>query len=499
MLLAAATASILAAHPAPLLAESPHASLIYETPREFFGRADFNGDGLQDLVIVDKETGKYRLGYQTTKGLFSWVDCRPSGLKGVAGFSIGKVLATNLDAPGLFRAGRQPDRLGGRLQSHRPRQTRDGGFYAPRLGRTPSWPSASAAPGRRPWPTSTSAASTTRPTRTRQRLMRNDGAEYPKLADIPLPGAAVRGNRLSLKAGQPELLCLLVTEQKGDTFHAQDLASGKPVEVATVTGLPAGSDYAVGNFRGSPLREFLFYKPGANSLTVRPVEEAAPGKLQLGKGDSFDLGQPIRRVITLDESAGQKLFVIFGEGEKAGVFSFDGAKAPVLVQAFTATNYLFTCAASVPGGFIAFSQPAEGKFSTRYQVYKASGGSYTPGTFGSLASLADNDNITIPDIHARIVANLKVKEESEMKPYTNTIPGHAGDLCHGAHPWRRVRHGQPGHREGPQARRRPAAQGEDRALLDGAVRGHVERIRAVHVSRRRAADARHGPDGRRRR
>ena len=40
-------------------------------------------------------------------------------------------------------------------------------------------------------------------------LLRNDGAEFPKLADAPLAGPAVRGNRLSLKAGQPELLCLL--------------------------------------------------------------------------------------------------------------------------------------------------------------------------------------------------------------------------------------------------------------------------------------------------
>jgi len=254
-------------------------------------------------------------------------------------------------------------------------------------------------------------------------LLRNDGAEYPKLADIPLPGAAARGNRLSLKEGQPELLCLLVSEQKGDTFHAQDLESGKAVEVATVTGLPAGSDYAAGNFRGLPLREFLFYKPGTKDLIVRPVEEPAPGKFQLGKGDTFDLGQPIRRLVTLDEATGQKLFVIFGEGETASMFRFDGAKAPVQVQAFVATNNLFTCAASVPGGFMAFSQPKEGKFSTRYQVYKAGGGGYTAGTFGSLASLADNDNITIPDIYARIVANLKVKAEGEMKPYTNTIPG----------------------------------------------------------------------------
>ena len=64
---------------------------------------------------------------------------------------------------------------------------------------------------------------------------------------------------------------------------------------------------------------------------VRPVEEPAPGQFQFGKGDSFDLGQPVRRVVTLDGTAGQQLFIIFGEGEKASVFNFDGVKAPALV------------------------------------------------------------------------------------------------------------------------------------------------------------------------
>ena len=64
----------------------------------------------------------------------------------------------------------------------------------------------------------------------------------------PLAGPALRGNRLSLKAGGPELLCLLVHEDKADTLRVEDLSSGKPVTVATVADLPAGSDYAVGQF-----------------------------------------------------------------------------------------------------------------------------------------------------------------------------------------------------------------------------------------------------------
>ena len=84
--------------PTPVLAQQRAASLIYETPQEFFGSGDLDKDGRTDLVIVDKESGKYRLGYQVTPGVFSWVDCRSSGIKGLAGFSIGQLLATNQEA-----------------------------------------------------------------------------------------------------------------------------------------------------------------------------------------------------------------------------------------------------------------------------------------------------------------------------------------------------------------------------------------------------------------
>jgi formylglycine-generating enzyme required for sulfatase activity len=254
-------------------------------------------------------------------------------------------------------------------------------------------------------------------------LVRNDGVEFPKLADMPLTGPAVRGNRVSLKAGQPELLCLLVRGDSGDTLRVEDLRGDKPVTVLAATGLAAGSDYAVGNFRGLPLREFLFYKPGEASVTVRPVEEARPGQYEFGKGQILDLGQPVRRVITLGQDGPERLFIIFGQGEKAGVFDFDGTQLPSQVQGLAATNSVFTCAASIPGGMIVFSQPTSSKFSGRYQVYKAGGGAYAAGPFGSLASLADNDNITIPDIYSRILARLTVTNESQMTVYTNTIPG----------------------------------------------------------------------------
>ena len=406
----------------PILAQQGAASLIYETPNEFFATSDFDRDGRTDLVIVDKASGKYRIGYQLTPGVFSWVDCRPSGIKDIAGFGIGPLLAPNQPAL-VFTS---PD--GGQISIVEAASPTAPGkpvsvSFTAAIGPNLVVPVDIGGAGKTPLADLYVGSIYNSPDANLATLLRNDSAQFPKLTDAALAGPPARGNRLSLKAGQPELLCLLIQGDSAATLSVQDLSSGKPVAVATAADLPAEADYTAGNFGGSPLRQFIVYKPGDKTLTVRPVEEPQPGKFQFGKGQSFDLDQAVQRVIALNENGANKLFVIFGEGERAGVFDFDGTKAPALLQSLTATNSVFTFAASTPDGFIVFSQPTGTKFSTRYQIYKAGGGAFAVGPFGSLASLADNDNITIPDIYARIAAKPTETSEDQMKPYTNTIPG----------------------------------------------------------------------------
>src|SRR5439155_22301661 len=50
------------------------------------------------------------------------------------------------------------------------------------------------------------------------------------------------------------------------------------------------------------------------------------------------------------------------------------------------------------------------------------GSGYAFSVFGTLPTLADNDNMIIPDLHDRIAAK-QTNVESEMKAYTNVIPG----------------------------------------------------------------------------
>jgi hypothetical protein len=47
-----------------LTAVAANAGFVYETPTEFLTSGDFNGDGIPDVLVLDKATGNARVGYQ---------------------------------------------------------------------------------------------------------------------------------------------------------------------------------------------------------------------------------------------------------------------------------------------------------------------------------------------------------------------------------------------------------------------------------------------------
>ncbi|MBU6410869.1 MAG: hypothetical protein KGR98_10830, partial [Verrucomicrobia bacterium] len=48
-------------------------AFVYENNYELQSGGDFNGDGRGDLIILDKATGSYRIGYQLSPGSYTWV------------------------------------------------------------------------------------------------------------------------------------------------------------------------------------------------------------------------------------------------------------------------------------------------------------------------------------------------------------------------------------------------------------------------------------------
>ena len=336
---------------------------IYETTNEFFGSGDFDGDGRADLVIVDKESGKYRLGYQTTAGVFSWVDCRYSGLKSVTGFTVGRLFATNSDAFAFAAPTGTEISLVEAMSSAAPGKPQLVPFT------TALGPNTIAAVdigsfGKTGLLDLYVASIFNSPDPNVATFLKNDRTAFPKIGEVTLIGAAGHANYLSLKAGQPERLCTLLNGEKRDTFQIENLSSGQAVSVASLSDLPSGSDYAADFWGGANVRKFVFYQPGSNNLHLRPLEEAGAA-LRLGRGSDFKLDQPIRQVVALAHADTHQLLVIFGEGRTAGLFDFDGAKAPVLKHTVYGTNDLITCAQSAPDGFMVFLQAPDGKFSTK--------------------------------------------------------------------------------------------------------------------------------------
>jgi formylglycine-generating enzyme required for sulfatase activity len=393
--------------------------LISETPHEFFGSGDFDGDGRDDLVIVDKETGKYRLGYQLTTGVFTWEDCRPSGISGVTGFTIGKLLATNLDALAFTSPDAAQIVFIPASSPTEPSPPVTVPFTAA-IGPNTIVATEVGGAGKTSLQDLFVASIYNSPDPNQATWIRNDGAQFPKIAEVTLAGPASKGNRLKLSATPSEVVSMIITSDKGETLQLDSASGDKPTTLAKLPDLPTGSEYTVLKTSASELPFFVTYKSGENTLTIWHLDQGA-GQRTIAKVNPVDAGQPVRRVISLN-AANPKLLVIFGDGEKAGIFNFDGSKA-ALAQTITGTNEFFSSALDVPDGFIAFLEPPKGKVSVRYHLYKTSGPNYAFSAFGTLPTLADNDNITIPEIHKRIVANSTIKTEAEMKPYTNTIPG----------------------------------------------------------------------------
>lgn len=403
------------------LQSAPAPAFVYETERELVSSGDFDGDSREDVVIVDKDTGKYRLGYRQASGLFNWVSFRPSGMKYVSAMNVGRVLAADRDA--LLFASADANQL-----SIADAKNQTGASPVLALASRTLGPNTIVAidiggEGNTPvQDVYVTSMYNSEPNPNRVTLMRAAGTQFTPLAELPLPGTLSHANRVTLNGGS-ELVAGIVSGDNGDIFRADDLSSGRPVTAASASGIAAGSDYVVGTFRGLPLRDIVFYKSGEAKLEFRPVEDQG-GKLQIGAGKSFELDKPIRQAFAVAQGNVSKLLFIFGEGQSAAVYDFDGSKAPVLSQ--TVTNRpgdTFFGAVPLKDGFVVLSIPPKGKYSSQYHVYQAEGGKFTTHGYGSLPSLDDTDDLTVPDIYKKIMSVMDNVSEKEMKPYTNTIPG----------------------------------------------------------------------------
>jgi hypothetical protein len=409
-----------------------------ETPEEFHTSADVNGDGRRDIVIVDKVTGIYRIAYGQANGTNLWVDGRPSGVEQVTGFNVGRVLHANRDAlaftspaanrinlfdglsmaqagspVNVFLDSLGPSRVVA-LDIGGPGNTVLDDLYSPTIENNPSAP-------------------------LRLTLTRSTGVAFTELLDTNLTAAIVTADAVKLKtnAANPVLLGAITGISGAHAFVAQSFTTGLPQDVAKANNLPPVDAFVCANFSGTALNQFLFYQRGASNLLVRPVQEPAPGSFNFGAGSGFAFPASLRQVITVPGTADVRLLIVFGAGETAGIYSFDGVNPPQPVESFTAEpGETFTGATATGSGHFTLMSGVDGK-STRFQDWKRTGNGYSKGAGGDLPPvnrMTSGANVFLfvnqPFVHPapRLVGSLNAADWSSRLQTTNP-PGQVSVLA----------------------------------------------------------------------
>ncbi len=354
-----------------------------EMPGEFHGRGDFDADGREDQVIVDKATGHYVLGYQLVAGTFTWAEARASGVTQVSSAAVGRVLATNRDALVLT----SPE--ANRIQIL--------GASSPTLPDTPvSWhppsvgPRVAAAldiggPGNTAHDDLVAVTMwNPAPNPVHLALARSTGTALSPLGSGPTPANIVRGGRVMLKDATGGMLGW-VTGGATPEFRVSQLTTGVLVPVAAAAGVPTDARWVSHRFGAGPLHQFLFYQPGASNLQLRAVQEPLPGTYTLAAAVSFNLLRPLSGLLVLPGSGGARLLAFFDAGSGAAVYGFDGTTPPVLVRSWSAPpGQRFTGAGATGDfGFLLHQGLADGR-SVQFAAQVWDGSQYVAGATGRL-------------------------------------------------------------------------------------------------------------------
>jgi formylglycine-generating enzyme required for sulfatase activity len=392
-------------------------AVVSETPFEFIAAGDFDGNGRLDVVVADKVTGRYRVGYQFEPGKLKWVSVRNAGVPKVTGFAAGRLLDEERDAFAFTSPDAGTINV---VDASDPEQPKPPLEYAPAtLGPVAIVAVDIGGDGNTPLADLVVGTIYNAPEPNRLDLLRNTGAEAEVINDFELEGELERATRVELKAGAGLIAGFLKSDQD-KVLRIASVASGEPEVLAGLEGLATDAEYLVVRFGGAAMGSVLVYVPGNAEIQHYSAREISGGGFQLEAAKTLTFEHPVHRIDAVGSGGGVKLLVTFGDGEQAGVFELGEGATPKLVQRLDPpTAEYWSGAASLGEDFVVFLRRPTVKFSSRYQLFQRQEGGYVASVPTDLTTLDENDL----KIHALILANLRITDEASMKSYTNTIPG----------------------------------------------------------------------------
>lgn len=312
----------------PLLA----GTLVQETAREFSAAADFNGDSFPDVLVLDKTSGIFRIGYGSPLSALNFADARPSGLGTVTGCAVGKLNGITSDS---FAATTPTANRAHILSPQTTDYTEPHEVHAVGVGAKllaafdlPNGPS--------PTPEDDLISLATQ-----LRAVRSNAGTWTLLSQATVSDGEVSyGNPLVPATAAAPLFGYM----RGDEFHAWELNGVATTEVLTATGLPLGSAFIAATFE-APRADVIFYTPGQPTVRVRRINLGVPWTFSAETLATFSV--PIEQLVAVSEPTGPKVLARFIDGSLA-VFGYTAASGFTAPQPLTPTGAAGVLSGIVP-------------------------------------------------------------------------------------------------------------------------------------------------------
>ncbi len=338
-------------------------NFVYQHPAGFASFGAFDGNGQQDVLLIDKSTGLYRIGYTSPAGAVTFAEGRPSGMTDVSGAAVGKmngIASTSLavTAPGQNRFHVLTPVT--TTYTEPKVQTSSVGIGTSLLG-------ALDIPGAVPTAEDDVALVSVLDGANLVELKQfrvNSGAITLLDNEDVADGAVREGNPFLPASGAAQIFGYLQASGATDTFRAWTLTGGNPVVALTASALPQGTSWIAAGLEGTTT-DVVFYKSGATVLTMRRVLPNGGGWI-FAAAAAFNSPSPVAEIVPINSPAGGRLLVRSTSGALSiyGYTLAGGFSAPLAVSVTGAPGVLVGLLPLPGNAFHLLYAPAAGQSPT---------------------------------------------------------------------------------------------------------------------------------------
>ncbi len=353
------------------------AAPVWEGEYEFFAHGAFSGAGVEELLLVERARGLFRVAPHSDTPEFS--PARPTGVRGVDGVGAGRFVATNRDSFAVGSSssnrvnflGREPVGASGVVPPERVPLDRVGpsaltGFKLP--GAVSTLLDGLAVGTRYNGAPEDHALSFHSVGNTPDQYRTNTAA-----------GAPVALTEVVAGDGSPALLAALVEPAAGGAELALISAANAAHPVLdTLGGLDSGTRFVFAVFAPPARGEFVLYSPG-DTVVTRVALAGDAGNPEFGAVVGTAVGFAVGWVYPVRFDSGTRLLAVSEDGLHAHVLADDGAGGLTVEQTLTApAGVRFSGALPLPGhdGFHLFESAPGALYSTGGTYYERDGASF---------------------------------------------------------------------------------------------------------------------------